>query len=170
MARRKEGGAAGGGAESQAPTGDFSPDVKNLAGKELTSAPAADLGAPASLPASPVQAVRDRQSDDCAKLAKLAQKVRRMVEVGEGIGRDGNAAAALGSLVRATASIHEMERAALGLGGDAAAGRDKVILLPVPVADMAQWAAMAAQAVGVQPAPMVEQGRRVGPYRAADDE
>jgi hypothetical protein len=111
--------------------------------------------------------LRSRQRADCEALADQVQRLRSMPDLGAG--REGNQAAALGTLTRATAALHEMERAAYGLGMDAAQGRDRVILLPVPVDSMADWARQAAQVMGIQPAPASGQvGAGYGPRRVKE--
>lgn len=92
-----------------------------------------------------------------------------MAEPDCGAGRDGNRAAALGTLTRAVATLHELEREAFGLGdGAAAAGRDKVLVLPVPVTSMDEWAAAALKLAGGA-APVRVETQQVGPRRALDD-
>lgn len=190
---RAEGGRAGqelATGEFSPPPGDFSPVVKKRRGRPPKSAPAPDLDAPPAGRASPVQepsgpavparsdaapglpadlgALRDRQREDCAKLAAQVKRLRELDDLGAG--REGNQAAALGTLTRATAALHEMERAAYGLGQDAAQGRDRVILLPVPVDSMADWARQAAAVMGIPAgeAPgQVQPG--TGPRRASED-
>ena len=122
--------------------------------------------APAPVKASPGDKVRRRQRADCRALADRVQAL--MAEPDCGAGRDGNRAAALGTLTRAVATLHELEREAFGLAGDTAAGRDKVLVLPVPVSSMDEWAKMALSlAGGAKPAP--PQALDVGPRRARDD-
>jgi hypothetical protein len=115
-----------------------------------------------------VDKLRDRQREDCAKLAEQVERLRSLDDLGAG--REGNQAAALGTLTRATAALHEMERAAYGLGMDAAQGRDRVILLPVPVTSMDEWARQAAQVMGL-PAAAAEPaqvGQGFGPRRVKE--
>ena len=116
---------------------------------------------------SPVEAIRVRQVADCEGLAGLAEKIRKMIARGEGMGRDGNAAAALGSLTRATQTLHQMEAEAYGLAGDGAGGRDKVIILPVPVGSMEEWQALASGLLGAR-APEAAPPERSGAWRAVE--
>jgi hypothetical protein len=115
--------------------------------------------APGDSPAGELDTLRARQREDCAKLALQVERLRSLADLGAG--REGNQAAALGTLTRATAALHDMERSAYGLGMDAAQGRDRVILLPVPVESMADWARQAAQVMGIQPAPASGQSGQV---------
>jgi hypothetical protein len=115
--------------------------------------------APDAAPAGELDALRDRQRRDCEALAGEVARLRSLPDLGAG--REGNQAAALGTLTRATAALHDMERSAYGLGMDAAQGRDRVILLPVPVESMADWARQAAQVMGIQPAPASGQSGQV---------
>ena len=140
------------------------------------AAPAPDAVAPipeqSDLQAAPgepsdLDKLRDRQREDCAKLAQQVERLRSLDDLGAG--REGNQAAALGTLTRATAALHEMERAAYGLGMDAAQGRDRVIVLPVPVDSMEAWARQAAAVMGIHAAPdpdRVEKG--FGPRRVKE--
>ena len=194
-------GAEGGGGGRAAPLstiGDFSPApegfpqaAKNVRGRPRKLAPAPDLGVPPAGATSPVQEhagpavpagrdvapgvasdldrLRERQRDDCAKLAQQVERLRGLDDLGAG--REGNQAAALGTLTRATAALHEMERAAYGLGQDAAQGRDRVILLPVPVTSMDEWARQAAAVMGVPSGPAPGQvGPGTGPRRASEQD
>ena len=168
-----EGGSGQGGGRAElrmSATGEKRAAAQNVTGQELTSAPPADLDAPRPGAGSPVQAIRVRQARDCAELAKLADKARRMIDRGEGVGRDGNVAAALGSLTRAVATIHELEREALGLAGDAAGGRDKVIILPVPVSSMEEWQAAAGRLLGGLAGPAPAEGHEPGRLRSVAED
>ena len=81
-------------------------------------------------------------------------------------------AAAVGTLARATATLHDLEAAAYDLGGGADGHKGGIILLPIPVDDMAQWAAMAAGALGLTPVQSNQDGssgaRRVYPDEEAE--
>ena len=127
--------------------------------------PAGGGVAPGVAPA--LDQLRERQREDCAALAVEVARLRSLPDLGAG--REGNQAAALGTLTRATAALHEMERAAYGLGMDAAQGRDRVILLPVPVDSMDAWARQAAQVMGLPAGPAPAQvGQGFGPRRAKE--
>ncbi len=129
--------------------------------ESIDAAPALEAAPPvqeqSDLPAAPgaavtgLDALRDRQRADCEALAGEVARLRSLPDLGAG--REGNQAAALGTLTRATAALHDMERAAYGLGMDAAQGRDRVILLPVPVASRDEWARQAAAVMGVPAGP-----------------
>ena len=184
MSGKGEDGTDGGLVEHPLSTGDYSPqtgdfhaDVKKVRGRPRKASTAE---APARLPVpeqsappapgepSNVDKLRDRQREDCAKLAQQVERLRSLDDLGAG--REGNQAAALGTLTRATAALHEMERAAYGLGMDAAQGRDRVILLPVPVTSMDEWARQAAQVMGIPagaPAP-AQVGQGFGPRRVKE--
>jgi hypothetical protein len=127
--------------------------------------PAGGGVAPGVAPA--LDQLRERQREDCAALAVEVARLRSLPDLGAG--REGNQAAALGTLTRATAALHEMERAAYGLGMDAAQGRDRVILLPVPVDSMDAWARQAAQVMGLPAGSAPAQvGQGFGPRRAKE--
>ena len=171
------------------PPGDFHPVVKKQRGRPRKLDAAPDLGPPPADVTSPVpgpagpavptgdgvapgvaqalDALRDRQRADCQALADQVERLRGLDDLGAG--REGNQAAALGTLTRATAALHEMERAAYGLGQDAAQGRDRVILLPVPVTSMDEWARQAAQVMGLPAGQVTEQAASgYGPRRAKE--
>ena len=189
---RDEDRTAGGRAGQLSATGDFSPVVKKRRGRPPKQAPALDLDAPPAGPPAPVPepsgpavparadaapglpadlgALRDRQREDCAKLAAQVKRLRELDDLGAG--REGNQAAALGTLTRATAALHEMERAAYGLGQDAAQGRDKVFFFPVPIDNMADWATAARQVFGIdqrQDQANRQIGPGTGPRRATEE-
>ncbi len=127
--------------------------------------PAGDGVAPGV--AQALDQLRDRQRADCKALADQVERLRSLDDLGAG--REGNQAAALGTLTRATAALHEMERAAYGLGQDAAQGRDRVILLPVPVTSIDEWARQAAQVMGLPAGQVTEQAESgYGPRRAKE--
>ena len=172
--------------------GDFSPVVKKRRGRPPKQAPALDLDAPPASPtdhvpepsgpalpaaadaapgvAQALDQLRDRQRADCQALAGEVARLRSLPDLGAG--REGNQAAALGTLTRATAALHEMERAAYGLGQDAAQGRDKVFFFPVPIDNMADWATAARQVFGIdqrQDQANRQIGPGTGPRRATEE-
>jgi hypothetical protein len=184
MSGSGEDGPGKGGVGQPLSTGDYSPppedfhaDVKKMRGRPrkattpgepASPSPQEQSAPPAPVEPSPLDTLRDRQRADCEALAGEVARLRSLPDLGAG--REGNQAAALGTLTRATAALHEMERAAYGLGMDAAQGRDRVILLPVPVDSMEAWARQAAAVMGLPadaPAP-AQVGQGFGPRRVKE--
>jgi hypothetical protein len=143
------------------------PQVLTVGGAPAPAPVKATPGAPAVEKPTRAEAIRRRQRKDCRELARRVAELQEAADLGAG--RDGNRAAALGTLVRATATLHELEQQAYGLAGDRAGGRDKVLVLPVPVTSMEEWAKTAlALAGGQQAAPIREQAH--GPRRVSEDD
>lgn len=133
------------------------PDVTSPVPEQSGPAvPAAHDAAPGvGMDPAELDSLRERQREDCRQLAEHVARVLELPDLGAG--REKNQAAALGSITRLVSTLHEMERAAYGLGMDAAQGRDRVIVLPVPVDSMADWARLAAGVMGVPAATDVGQ-------------
>jgi len=102
----------------------------------------------------------DRQRQDCAKLATQIKRTRDQGDHGPGD---------IGKLVKATETLHAMEREAHDFGSK---GQDTnaVLVIPLPASTMAQWAVLAGQVLPATLAPPAPDGIVSGGNVAFEDE
>ena len=104
--------------------------------------------------------VADRHRSDCKRLADAIKACHDMPDYGAAAA--GSPAAALGTLARATQTLHDLERQAFDFG-KAGAGKVAVFIMPAPIKSIEAWARSAGQEIpeAKTTAPDPDEGRHI---------